>query len=573
VKKGIIVLWIIYIIIILTNVLCAQPFHYYSVKIGVDSTSEYPQSIFKIIKYNIKTGEEGIYLKYSTIDKTVLDPTRTWILFADYREGSKILSSEDTSKVIYISYDLLPHVIRYSRAKNKLYVIGNNRRDNIYDTKMLTVIDINSGEDEKSLTLPESTWEYNTPFFSTDESKLYILIQDSTGIDYNDKTKIVEFSTATNSIIAEKELKNVGYPGAKAYTLERGRKGKGIILSGYRPNIERYYQIYDFEKGTSSAFVFSPVNADAYMLGEECQYLALVELKQGKLTSGTPYYVPSGIVKIYDANTARLIKTLTYPEEYLIKFYDDYPNDIYPLGVEVNGVVSKFSTDSLVIAETRNDLTAKVQASITQTGNNLQFTYTVINDSASRQQIANVYISDVPGATQTAPTGWQTEKTGNYLRYFTSETNKEIAPGALLAGYTNTGNLIPVFGRACIQSKRNNPDTSDVRTNSYIAETVIGISKTGQTDSKKLIDSLLSYNSRALSKGWIKFSWVKDNNYYQLNNAKTMINMNIPASAVIILTAFENWIDTAKGLGYFTEEGYGILKYNSIYLREILSGQ
>ena len=71
----------------------------------------------------------------------------------------------------------------------------------------------------------------------------------------------------------------------------------------------------------------------------------------------------------------------------------------------------------------------------------------------------------------------------------------------------------------------------------------------------------------------MQYYWVRDNNYYQLNNAKTMINMNIPASAVVILTAFESWLDTIKNLAYINAEGYALLKYNSIFLREKLGGQ
>lgn len=309
------------------------------------------------------------------------------------------------------------------------------------------------------------------------------------------------------------------------------------------------------------------------MLGDSCQYLALVELKKGLIEGKDPFDMPSGIVKIFDAKTAQLLKTLNYPEEKAIVFFDDYPNDIYPLGVEANGIVTKFTTDSLHVQEVKNDLTAKTKAVIAKVGSNLQFTYTIQNDAASKQPIANLYIKDAAGTTQTAPTDWQAEKTYGYSRYFTTIANKEIAAGTTLTGFTSTGNTIPVFGKMYIQSKRNKADTTDILTNSYIVETLIGDAKPAQLDTKKFIDSLISYNNKALTKGWIKYSWVKDNNYYQLNNAKTMINMNIPASAVIILTAFENWIDTAKSLDYLTDEGYGILKYNSIYLREKLSGQ
>lgn len=567
------ILYTIVSIVLLNCLVYSQPYQYYTILNYVDSTDVYKETIWKILCENIKTGVTTTYINKARLDDFLIDPTGTWLMYGIDKKGLNIYHYQDTTNILIVPYNILPNSIRYSKLKNKIYVIGNNRYADSNNTKIFCAIDVPTGATEKELTLPEATWEYYSPFFSTDESKLYILIQDSIGTDYNDKTKLVEFSTITNSIIGEKELKSRGYPGAVAYNLERGRKGKGIIYSGYRPNVERYYNIYDFEKETSSAFIYSPVNADAYMLGDSCQYLALVELKKGLIEGIDPFDMPSGIVKIFDAKTAQLVKTLNYPEEKAIVFFDDYPNDIYPLGVETNGIVTKFTTDTLRVQEINNDLTAKVKAVITKVGANIQYTYTIQNEATSKQAIANLYIKDAAGSTLTAPTDWQTEKTYGYARYFTALTNKEIAIGATLAGFTSTGNTIPVFGKMFIQSKRIKTDTTDIRTNSYIAETLIGEEKPAQLDSKIFIDSLISFNNRAFTKEWIKYSWVKDNNYYQLNNAKTMINMNIPASAVVILTAFENWLDTSKSLDYLTDEGFGILKYNSIYLREILSGQ
>ncbi|MEG8989769.1 hypothetical protein VJY32_08320 [Ignavibacteria bacterium 4148-Me] len=85
-----------------------------------------------------------------------------------------------------------------------------------------------------------------------------------------------------------------------------------------------------------------------------------------------------------------------------------------------------------------------------------------------------------------------------------------------------------------------------------------------------MIDSLISYNNQCYNLGWIQYYWVRDINYYQLNNAKMMINMGYPISAEIILQAYENWINTVKGLGWINEDAYRFLYNFSVYLRERL---
>lgn len=85
-----------------------------------------------------------------------------------------------------------------------------------------------------------------------------------------------------------------------------------------------------------------------------------------------------------------------------------------------------------------------------------------------------------------------------------------------------------------------------------------------------MIDSLISYNIQCYNLGWIKYYWVRDINYYQLNNARMMIQMGYPISAEIILQAYENWINTVKTLQWINDDAYRFLYYYSVYLRERL---
>lgn len=222
----------------------------------------------------------------------------------------------------------------------------------------------------------------------------------------------------------------------------------------------------------------------------------------------------------------------------------------------------------------KNSLGATVRAQVVNENNLLKFTYTVTNADTSKQSIANVYVENAAAGTTSAPVYWQTEKIGtNFDRFYTTNSANQITAGTTKGGYTLTSNSLPVIGKVYIQSERFSVDTLDIKTNSYIATTVIPSIKPALINASAFIDTLISYNNRAYSLGWMQYYWVRDNNYYQLNNAKTMINMNIPSSAVVILTAFESWLDTIKNLAYINDEGYALLKYNSIFLREKLSGQ
>lgn len=248
-----------------------------------------------------------------------------------------------------------------------------------------------------------------------------------------------------------------------------------------------------------------------------------------------------------DAITSEAYALLRYNTEYLLSFLPE-------------------------ATEPRNDLTAKASAEITTVNGVLQYSYTITNETTSNQSVANIYVEDTTTSAASAPVNWQTEKVQNQLDRFYTTTN-QITAGSSQSGYSVTSNSLPVIGKVYVQSERFAVDTTDIKTNSYIVTTVVPSQRPAQINASAFIDSMISYNNRAYSLGWMQYYWVRDNNYYQLNNAKTMINMNVPASAVVILTAFEGWLDTCMSLSYFNKETYGLLKYNSIYLREKLSGQ
>ncbi|AFN75613.1 hypothetical protein MROS_2383 [Melioribacter roseus P3M-2] len=87
---------------------------------------------------------------------------------------------------------------------------------------------------------------------------------------------------------------------------------------------------------------------------------------------------------------------------------------------------------------------------------------------------------------------------------------------------------------------------------------------------QSMIDSLISYNNQCYELGWLSYEWVWNINKTQLENARLMLNTGYPSSTAIILQAYENWVNTAKGYGWINEDAYRFLYYYSVYLRERL---
>ncbi|MEW6702338.1 MAG: hypothetical protein AB1298_06425, partial [Bacteroidota bacterium] len=148
------------------------------------------------------------------------------------------------------------------------------------------------------------------------------------------------------------------------------------------------------------------------------------------------------------------------------------------------------------VTEPTNDLIAKVSAEITNVNGVLRYSYTVTNEAVSNQSAANIYVEDSTTSTSSAPVNWQTEKVQNKLDRFYTATN-QITAGSTQSGYTVTSNSLPVIGKVYVQSERFAVDTTDIKTNSYIATTVVPAVRPAQINASAFIDTLISNNNRA----------------------------------------------------------------------------
>lgn len=214
------------IVILLNGSIHSQPYQNYLVKRYVDTTDISNKTIYKIVGVNLKTGEEDIILNKTAADVFFTDPTCNWILTGKHRDGFKVYNVLDTNKTISIPYGVIPNTIRYSKLRNKIYIFGDNYPSDSNNTKSLVAFNIATNTFENTITLPFLTLDDSEPFFSTDENKLYVTIEDSVGIEFNDKSHTVIYSTLTNNIINNVELKNLGYPNAGYYTVQREEKEK-----------------------------------------------------------------------------------------------------------------------------------------------------------------------------------------------------------------------------------------------------------------------------------------------------------------------------------------------------------
>ncbi len=80
------------------------------------------------------------------------------------------------------------------------------------------------------------------------------------------------------------------------------------------------------------------------------------------------------------------------------------------------------------------------------------------------------------------------------------------------------------------------------------------------------VDTLLSYNTQCLSNGWLSAAWVHTVLKSSLDNAKTMLELNQPQSAIQIMEQFNSILDSYKASNFVTTEGYNLLKLNSDFL-------
>ncbi|MDR3611549.1 MAG: hypothetical protein P4L27_13355 [Ignavibacteriaceae bacterium] len=247
------------------------------------------------------------------------DNTQSWLLVGSHAQFFAV-NILDTNLSFGIP-ELFPYTVVYSASKHRLFVTGSQ----VPPRHVLSII--NTVTDNEELRIGNLYGE--NIFLSNDEDKLFLCFFDTVfiPIEFN-KIKVATISTLANRIIQTRNLQDLGYPGADAYSLSNGRKGIGIIGAWFNDN-RIFYNIYDFETNASSPYFNAQGNNEPYYTNDG-KYFIINSLEDSLSEDGMINYPHNtGIFKIYDVSSQQLIKTLQLPPRWEVYTFDNFPDNIY----------------------------------------------------------------------------------------------------------------------------------------------------------------------------------------------------------------------------------------------------
>lgn len=342
---------IILAVIIISNTIFAQPYIYYPVNIN-DTTIDVELST--VMRLNLLNGNDEIFMD-STLRVYYLhwDSMQKWFFIIQYRSPTDIYDLNDISEGITLPDELsgLWGGFIYSGVNNKLYFFSVMENDDV----QFSSLNLFSHNIDSLLTVPYKGISSNVvneeAFLSSNESIIYFALADT---NYHplrfDKDRVVYFSTKNNQIVKERDLAEFGFPGAYAYLLHRGRKGKAIVESFINSsNHDDYFRVYDFDNDSGSDFICRSGYTDPFYTGDG-EYLVLAEK-----TDSAHYLKYTGIFYVYNFQNGQLIKTLQFPPWGNIYNFDSYPDDIFYV-IDVDSPkrqIFRINPDSLLNEERR----------------------------------------------------------------------------------------------------------------------------------------------------------------------------------------------------------------------------
>jgi hypothetical protein len=319
-------------IVIYSKLLPAQPFLFWDDHYNSNSVKGLSS---RFIKINLANGLRDTFYVHNNL---ITDNLQSWIIEGDHLDYTVTNLS---NKKYRINFN--PFYAVYSNKNNALYITGENKDEELY-----AVLNTTSGKIEKVLPF-KSYCKYGQMFLSKDENILYMPYYDSlsTPVRLNE-VKLAYLSASHFNIIKSKQLSELGIPGADAYYLVNGKKGKAVIESKF-DNEDNYYNIYDFDNDSNSPTIFYHGNADSYFTNNG-KYLILAEKIDTQL-NGKMISRYTGSVIIYNVSDQILVKSLALPENGIILNYDFSPDIMYyyynPTGeiraLDIQSIATSFS--------------------------------------------------------------------------------------------------------------------------------------------------------------------------------------------------------------------------------------
>jgi hypothetical protein len=232
-----------------------------------------------------------------------------------------------------------------------------------------------------------------------------------------------------------------------------------------------------------------------------------------------------------------------------------------------------------------NLLTAKVKCKVTPSQNGLNFSYSISNDSTSRQPIWRfavekmfylVYNFDAPYKWQGSYFyDWDNLLKWGIIRDSRFYPYNLITPGNFLDSMSFVSDsVLPFITTYYLQGKNGEsfPDDQFIFENSFKGVTICGTNPPDPFVPINFIDSLINYNFRSFELGWITNQSTANKYDSLFTSAKTQLqqNNNNAARTTLQTVLQEVDIDSTNNL---TSEAYALIKYNTEYLLSKLSEQ
>ena len=311
------------LIIVVVNIINAQPYIYYAAK------EEHPSwgTLEKIVRYNLKTNCTEDFFPDQVLGKSascVWDDTQSFLMIGLLRDGFTLYNCSNTK----VYYDLgywgsQINQMLYSKKWNELFLFSD-------DYKKISVFSVSadsiSFESDHFLSNKSYVTSLTNPsctaFFSSDGNQIFIHDYNS-----NDEDQMWAFSIEKKSITDKKELSTIGVKNSDWTGTISGKNGKGIVCSGaayYNPIKDFHYRVYDFEKNTGTDFIYHYGLAEAFLFDSGSVILIMNTATDDSLNY---YYTGEGY--FYNTNNLQLLQEIKLPAEGLIYSFDAESQNLY----------------------------------------------------------------------------------------------------------------------------------------------------------------------------------------------------------------------------------------------------
>lgn len=334
----------IYLLSLLSSISIAQPYIY---RTDGSYARLDPETLER---FDLQTKKWVTCFPQILVDSYEIDNKDEWVVmqWGEDRAKARNLTNSTVGFDLPFSQQEIGKVLNF---KNKLYIFSNNEE---IDEGYLHIVDLASKVEKKTMRYKNKGDANRDAFFSKNDSLIYFTTDTVFSDSGVEKTKLLTYSVANNSIISEQYLYELGYPGAEINELSFGKAGIGIIGSYSRDtaNKNSYFRLHDFDKNTNSAFIHYAGYADPYFTNNG-KYLVLVEGSY-ELYDSTDSFIEykTGKISLYEASSGALLRELSLPSHGEVKYSELYPDEVYyACDLDSLPQVYRIKPDSLLAAK------------------------------------------------------------------------------------------------------------------------------------------------------------------------------------------------------------------------------